>query len=280
MHAPTIAYYLKNAILFDGCIYLKHFKYPVSERSLFKSARRNCDLERVALASSFLGTKYFGHWLIDDTTRYLLAQDASLPLCVRMPTYGHRAAYEKYFNQDWTPIDRAHINDLVIFQDYSQNSSKTKRYKILRERLKRHFNNAGDRDYIYLRRGQSGVSRTIANEPEILEVLTKQGFQIVNVASDKLEDIITALLGARIVISIEGSHIAHCTLAVPERSGLLVLEPPGRFSGVHRAQAGSLGIKFGFVVGLPSDTGYVFSVSEILKTIDLLLQRIDQVAVL
>jgi len=275
-HAPTIAYHIKDAILFDGQIYAGRFKYPIADKSLYAwGPGKEQHIKAASLASSYLGTKYFGHWLADDCTRYMLAEQFARPLCVRMPPYAHRLQYQTYFGQDWTPIDRARIAHLVVFQDFSQNSFKRERYRILRSRIKARFPKYDQSAYVYLRRGQTGVRRPIQNEQEIVETLSKRGFMIVDIASDTLEQIIGILLNAKIVVSLEGSHVTHCTLTVPENSNLLILEPPDRFSGVHRSQAGSLGIRFGFVVGQEDNDGYHFPVTDILRTVDLLLSQIE-----
>ena len=270
---PTIS---KTAILLDGRIFAGRFKYPIAEASLFtSSSEKPVRIKTAALASSFLGTKYFGHWLTDDCTRYKLAENFGTPLCVRMPGYTHRQQYQTFFSQGWTPTDRAYIDHLVVFQDYSQNSSKRDRYKILRDQIKTRIPGRAANACVYLRRGQTGALRTIENEQEILDALTESGFIVLDIASDGLDHIIATLGGAKLVVSIEGSHVAHCTMTLPENSGMLILEPPDRFSGVHRAQAGCLGVRFGFVVGTLSDNGYHFPPDDILRTIDLLLREIE-----
>ena len=139
-YAPTIAYHIKHAVLFDGCVYVGRFKQPIAHTSLFiSSASEPRQIKTCALASSFLGTKFFGHWLTDDCTRYVLAEKLDTTLCVRMPAYPHRQQYQTYFNQSWAPTDRAFIDHLIVFQDFSQNSFKLERYRHLRNRIKAHF---------------------------------------------------------------------------------------------------------------------------------------------
>jgi Glycosyltransferase 61 len=272
-HVPTVAYHIKDAVLFDGSIYVGHVRHPIADKSLFVSAAHApYHIKTGALASSYLGTKYFGHWLRDDCTKYLLAEEFGLPLCLRGAAFGHQQKYQAYFGQDWTPTDRARIDHLVVFQDFSQNSLKRKRYRVLRERIKAHFPGNIRGSHIYLRRGQTGVPRIIQNEDEIIDALIQRGFVILDVASDSLDHIIGTLVNAKIVVSLEGSHIAHCVFASPENSGLLVLQPPDRFAAMHRGWSECLGIRFGFVVGAVGDVGYYFTVPEILRTIDLLLK--------
>jgi hypothetical protein len=273
-HAPTIAYHFRDAALIDGSIYIGRFKQPISDKSLFRSdARETCQIQSRALASSFLGTKYFGHWLADDCTRYLLAEQFGTPLCIRMPAYPHKRDYEKYFKQNWTSIDRAFIDRLVVFQDFSHNTFKRERYRALRARIKTVHRHKGRDTYVYLRRGATGAPRIILNEQEIMTALVTRGFVVADVGSDSLSDIVATLLNAKLVVSLEGSHVAHCTYTVPENGSLLILQPPNKFSAVHRDWSESLGIKFGFTVGNLADSRYQFSVSDILRTIDLLLKR-------
>ncbi len=278
IHAPTIAYHVNEAALLDGSIYVGSYKHLVADKSLFGSAMHDTlHLGSSALTSSYLGAKYFGHWLFDDCIKYLLAKEFSEPLCLRRPAsaFTHQNKYEVYFDQDWTPIDRAWIDHLVVFQDFSQNSLKRKRYKILRDRIQERFPSHGRRECIYLRRGRTGVPRAIENEDEILNAVVKQGFIVLDVLSDSLDHIIGTLVNAKVVISMEGSQIAHCVFAVPENSGLLMLQPPDRFLTVHRGWTGCLNVRFGFVVGAIAGIGYSFSVSEILRTTDLMLRNMD-----
>jgi hypothetical protein len=278
INAPTIAYHIKNAILFNGSFYVGPLKHPIADKSLFDSDRQElCYLKTGALASTFLGTKYFGHWLADDCTKYLLAEEIGPPLCLRGPAFGHREKYQAYFGQDWTPTDRARIDHLVIFQDFSQNSSKRKRYTALRNQIKKRFpSNAASRTCVYLKRGhQLGVRRVIQNEDEIINALAKRNFLVVDVETDSLECIVGALVNAKIVVSMEGSHITHCTFTSPENSGLIVLQPADRFSAVHRGWCECLGVTFGFVVGVRCEGKYHFSPREILLTFDMMLDRIE-----
>src|SRR5216684_2597555 len=101
----------------------------------------------------------------------------------------------KYFHQDWEDAGRATVSNLIIFQDYAQNSLKRKRYEILRERLCGYFP-----ALVYLRRGNTAVSRVISNEDVVIEALRKRGFVVVDVESDPLEKIIDILMAAKIVV--------------------------------------------------------------------------------
>ena len=271
-HCPTIAFHIKGAVLLDGSVYAGNYKHFVAGRSVFNTIFREAKhLDMSALASSYMGTKYFGHWLRDDTAQYLLAQASAPPLCVRRPAFRHVQAYEGYFNQDWIPTDRAWIDHLIVFQDFAQNHLKRSRTRLLRDRVRAHFRKDHRRRHIYLRRGNSGSPRLIENEALILDALVKHGFVVIDIESDGLRQIIETLLSAELVVSIEGSHVTHCMFACPENSGLLVLQPPDRFSSNHRIWTDCHGMRYGFVVGAKGGREYCFSPSEILRTIDRML---------
>jgi hypothetical protein len=276
-HAPTIAYHIKDAVLFDGSIYHGHLKHLIADKSLFNAPNsKPRHLKTAGLASSRLGNTFFGHWLADDCIQYLLAEENGPPLCLRRPTYrDHQQQYESYFDQDWTPIDRAWIDHLIVYQDFAQNSLKRARYRILRERLRARVPCGGHSSLVYIKRGESGARRTVTNEEEIIDCLTKYGFIVIDVESDGLESMLSILAGARVVISTEGSHAAHCTFSVPESSGLIVLQPPDRFLSFHRGWSACVGVRYGFVVGILGEGGYYFSPTEILRTLDLMLRSIE-----
>ena len=82
-HAATIAYHIRDAVLIDGQIYAKELKFPLRDSGFIASGPAGpAYFKKAALASSFLGNRYFGHWLRDDCTTYLLAEQFSKPLCV------------------------------------------------------------------------------------------------------------------------------------------------------------------------------------------------------
>jgi hypothetical protein len=277
-HAPTIAYHIRNAVLVDGSIYAGRLRYPLVDRASFTPEQgRAVHVQKAALASSLLGHRYFGHWLKDDCLTYLLAERFARPLCIRpsFPVIPHAADYQKYFGQDWNCTERAHIAHLTIFQDHGQNSLKRTRYVELDRRIMRRFGGANARasPLVYLRRGHTGVPRLAQNEPEIIEVLLRSGFRVVEIESRSLESIREDLASAKVVVSVEGSHISHW-FAAPQKSALLVLEPADRFTAIHRGWTTCLGVKFGFVVGNRGESGYVFSSTEILRTLDLLMKEL------
>lgn len=269
-HEPTVAYHIKGAIIHNGSVYASNMRYNISDRALEHRFQPVQQFGSAGLTSSAAGHTYFGHWLRDDCLKYLLAEQAGVPICIGQKFSGHQKMYASYFGQNWTPTESALIDDLVIFQDHAQNSLKKKRYQELQDRLSRIFPD-GDRDkLVFLRRGRAGSPRFIANEDELLTCLAREGVEVVDVEDD-LSVIISQLKKAKLVISIEGSHISHCTYSLASGCALLVLEPPDRFTATHRHWTTCRGIHFGFVVGELQCNGYKFSSKEILQLSERLL---------
>jgi Glycosyltransferase 61 len=273
-HAPTIAYHLRDVALVDGSVYSGNMRFFVRDLEAPNSAEP-IDLDRAALVSSYYGVKYFGHWLRDDCTLHLLARDLDIPpLCLPGPAGLHIEGYKSLFDQSCAPTFRARIKHLTIFSDYHQNGLRRQRYEHLRAIVAARFPRGALRSYVYLKRGVDGVPRTIDNEDEIIRALTACGFTVLDTASTPLDELLGTLVNARIVVSLEGSHIAHCVYSMPSDSGLMILQPPDRFSANQRLWTDCLGIRSGFVVGSLNETGYEFDPIEISQTIDLLERAI------
>ncbi len=272
-HAPTIAYHIKDAVLVDGCIYAQRMKFVVGDKSVAEDNRFK-QLGAAAICSSAVGNTYFGHWLTDDVLTYMLAERYSKPICYS-PIFPkmHKSIYERLFQQDWTPTDRAHIEHLILFKDFAQTSLKKRRQIELRGKVLERFAPSNSRNLIYLKRGNTGTQRSIANEPEIIEDLSKRGFVILDVETDSLDRILSHLVSAKMVISIEGSQTCHGAYSLPKDSGLLLLQPPGRFLVSQRGWSENIGVRFGFVVGDPKENSTYFSVLDILKTVDLFFKE-------
>src|SRR6185437_8247099 len=101
-HAATIAYHVKDAVIFDGSVYAGNLKYFVADKSLFTRGAGPRHFKRAGLASSTVGTRYFGHWLRDDCIQYLLAEKAGAAACMGHVWSDHQRQYALFFGQDWT----------------------------------------------------------------------------------------------------------------------------------------------------------------------------------
>jgi len=278
IHAPTVAYHIRNAVLLDGYLYADRWKLPIGELSSKSDRDTPVHLEKAALASTMLGTRHFGHWLKDDCVQYLLAERHG-PLCIQ-PQYipYQQSQYESYLLQDWTPKARARIDDLIVYQDYGQNSLKRRRYELLTARIRARIL-PKSAAFVYLKRGSTGVARLVENEDEIIEMLVKNGFEVVDIASDSLEQIVASLMNAKIIVSVEGSHICHSWFSHESRSGVITLQPPDRFTSINKCWIDCMSALFGFVIGEKAEMGTRFSLTDISKTVDLMMTDLSHSAI-
>ena len=274
VHAPTIALHVSNAKLFDGTIYKGRHKYrQIDYRGRGPIPLRSEHITSGVLVSSYGGLKYFGQWLTEDCTRYLLAARYGVPICVRGKSSPDKDLYGHYFGQDWSPLDRAIVDRLTFFQDFSQNSLKRERYRLLRKAIRKHVAPSRPGGIVYLARGETGTPRIVDNEKKILEVLSRYDIQVVTIFENTLEEIASTLLDAKLVISPEGSHLTHATYTLSDNSSVIALQPPDRFCNFHRDWTECLGMRYGFVVGETSIRGYTVEPNDILRTIDLILRH-------
>lgn len=268
-HEPTIAFHIKNAVLVDGSVYAGRMRHMIANKSTVASKTISY-VDTAAICSSAAGSTYFGHWLADDVLTYMLAERYGKPVCCAPNSpFGHMSLYAQIFGQNWSVTDRAHVGHLILFQDFAQTKLKKQRQLELRNKLLSRFAPTADNHLIYLRRGNTGVSRPIANEPEIIEGLVRKGFTILDIGTDSLERILSCLVSSRIVVSMEGSQTYHGAYSLPAGSGLLLLQPPDRFTATQRDWTENIGARFGFVVGDRTENATRFSLHDILKTIDL-----------
>lgn len=278
-HAPTVAYWIDGAKLRDFGVYKSGWVRYLTR--VASAGRRSTTPQRASgvsgLATSLLGGKFFGHWMHSDSTTYLLAEKVGRPVCAPHPDWPHRAFYAACYGQDWMPIECADFETLVVFDDYSQNSGRVARYETLRRRLRDHVRATTTDGRVYLRRGGGGATkRRIINEAAIIDRLAREGFEIVDAEQPRAADIAAALLDARLVVSIEGSHQSHLLPTLRRDGGLLSIVPPDKFGNAARDWSGALGMRWGFVVG--EQRGEAFAVDEraLLKTIDLMAAEIDR----
>src|ERR1700704_2677350 len=110
-HAATIAYHVKDAVIYDGSVYAGNLKYFVADKALFAGGGEPRHFKHAGLASSTVGTRYFGHWLRDACVQYLLAEKTGTAACLGHTWSDHQRQYAQFFGQDWTLANRATVDE-------------------------------------------------------------------------------------------------------------------------------------------------------------------------
>jgi len=272
-HASTLAYKIKNSTILHNAVYKDNYrcKYPTRKGKVI-GQKIETDTP-LSMVSSFSGVQYFGHWLSDDVTTYILAEKFGTPVCKPNNAWSDKVVYADAFRQNWENFAHGHVPELIIFQDYSQNTLKVERYKKLRKNLRDVYTPLYADQLVYIKRGHGGNNvRIVKNENEIISALQTKGFKIIDLEKMNINKVIPALLNARLVVTVEGSHASHALYTLADNGNILLLMPPSIFTNVHKGWAEALNISYGFVVGDSiSDEAFSINIKELLLTIDLML---------
>ncbi len=234
------------------------------------------EYDHVVITNSSLGLRYFGHWLRDDCAARGLARPSTaiLKSLVR-PDWSDCRFYEEAFDQDWPEEAVFFARKLTVLTDIGFSPDKRRRLNILRGQLRQKSQAGDNRDgIVYIRRGETSVPRTMANEDALVARLSDAGITIVE-AETGGETIARAMLDAAIVIGIEGSQLTHATYNLRDNGALLVIQPPDRFYNPHHEWARLLGMRYGVVVGHARTSGYVVDADDIFVMMDRLMAALD-----
>ncbi len=266
------AYLLRNALIADGSV-MSHRAY-----SKFASAKRRWILrgpfERIAegaLCSSSVIEQYFGHWLTDALSQELLAHDRGLmPLSLIPPRPRiHEIGYRALLDINSHAVDVASVRSLWIFEDGELSDHRVARIERMRDRLRCAISTVGP-NRVYIRRGINGALRSLVNENEVIELLAARGFSILSPEEESSRTIAAQLRSANIVVSVEGSAIAHAVLAVPRGAGIFVIQPPRRFNLLWKSYCNVLHLNFGFAVAdAAGEHGFKQPIDRLSRALDL-----------
>ncbi|MES2540800.1 MAG: glycosyltransferase family 61 protein [Pseudomonadota bacterium] len=212
--------------------------------------------------------RYFGHWLTDSIPTALIEPETGALWMPHDPSWSHAPGYLDALSLPALPDHPVLAKELVTYQDFGQGSHKVARYNRIRDQLQARFGSPGE-TAVYLRRGRTGAPRCIANEDALVEALLARNWQVIDIAGTSVETLQRALCPARIVVSIDGSHLDHAHLSLRPKSRMVVLVPQDRFTlrqvGLSRAHE----VAPGFVVLRGSvEAGYHAELDEILRTLD------------
>jgi hypothetical protein len=277
-HSPTILLQIDNVRLFGGGI------YSTDRNCLPRRVIENQDLPPVNLAKALLVDNditqtYFGHWFTDQISSALVATPEMPALALNTPKYTHALGYEEIFQTATRYAQHGRVDQLYWLSDFSQNSYKVKRYQQLRQRAEQFLlpessSSAG----VYIARGNSGTKRTLVNEQELINHLIDRGFTIIHPEAMTPEMIVRSLWNAPVVISVEGSQIAHTIHTISRSACVLILMPPNRVSHIFKGIFDAIGnIAYGFYVCATTNDVQGFYVDSF-SDLDNLIERLKDSA--
>ncbi len=273
-HAATTAYRLSDVQIHSGYIYKGAMKFTLTTTK--ESWFNQSEIEYIpesALACTFCGNRYFGHWMTDDVILNLAARELAKAVRTSQKLSPNQIEYSHLFEINSTPITHAKFKELIIIEDYAQNQFKRERYQYIRAKLKQ-LNSPSVSPGVMLLRGKSGIQRYLLNEDEIAEFLRNQGFTIIDPEKTPAREIVRQTLGTKIIVGVEGSQLANGLFTVAEDGVILTLQPPYRFNNVYKGRADCIGIQYAFVVGKQVDSGFEISIENLTRTLDKINSRL------
>jgi hypothetical protein len=272
----SCAYILNNVDIVGAYLYAGAAKSRPGfgqEKLFLKGYPRREFIDNANLVTTYAGSLFFGPLLVDDFPLELNAKDPDENIKMITRPYHHEADYRKLLGLHNTRlVQNARIKQLTLYEEPAINSLKKSQYKQLRGRLRKNYGNkvVAPKIGVYLKRGSAGEQRMLQNENEIESLLTEIGFDIVEPAKLSVDEIVTKTLNAKIVVSIEGSHMSHVIFTMADNGVFVVLQPPDRFSAVYKEIADCIGIKFAFIVGDNTIGGFTVKPDDLRRILDLL----------
>jgi hypothetical protein len=263
-HAATVAYQFFDVSISHGYVYKGAMKYPFSDE--VETWFTNCKREIISdalIASSVYTSRYFGHWLTEALPLSLIAESMAVSSIVpSQKVYKHQLEYNSLLRLSPLFVAQAQCGKLTIVDDFSQNSFKRERYIEIRDRIKSIKSLHSNHGVMFLRKN-SGQRRFLINEMEVADFLRGQGFIIIDAEKASVEEIARQALGAKVVIGVEGSQLTQGFFMMSDTGTILALQPPDRFSTIHKDFTDSLGMRYGFLVGDQVPSGFTVNIDHL-----------------
>ncbi len=269
----TIAYQFSNAYIFHGYVYKGAMKYPfVDVKETWVSHEKNIHIPNALIASNIYTCRYFGHWITESLTLELAAQHLKSPAVIPAQTfYKHQSEYRDLVGLNPLPINKAKCDELLILDDIAANKFKYERFVQIRQRISSKLKPLHSNHGVMFLRKASGIKRILVNEMEVANFLESQGFIIVDAEAVTATEVMRQVLGAKVVIGVEGSQLTPAIYAISATGAILTLQPPNRFSTCHKEYTDLLGMRYGFLVGDPVSNGFKVDINTLAK----LLEKVD-----
>jgi hypothetical protein len=270
---PTSGFLLRDVDLVDGVLYassgVRHLRPRKWRRPAYVVP---AEVTNGSLYESWWGNRWFGNWLSDDCPRYLLAERFGMPVTTSIRPFGHQSAYEAIIGITPRRFERVHFNELVVFEDFNKSHERQSRAHKVRTLL------TSSTSYtthpgVYLVRGNTGERRVLSNEAQIAERLSRErGFLVLDPSAVRVEEIIRACAGARVVAGVEGSHLVHGLAVMSPGTVLFVIQPPTRVTSVLKFVTDRQDLVYSFVVALGNHEEFSVAWEDVDRTLDLALK--------
>jgi hypothetical protein len=270
-HTPVVRYtYRKALIRRSGFATRRHGEHYGSSPWAREPVGPTVHLPLVRYCHNIFSWRYFGHWLSDAIPSAVIDPERGALWMPPNPDWVHARGYIDAL--DLAIIGAAEVcaDELIVYRDFCQGSHKQIRYSLIREKIRLKFASDISDECVFISRGPSGAKRNISNESALIEALILRNWRVIDSDKSSIKELQAALCNARVVVSIDGSHLDHAQLSCKSGAIIICLIPHDRFTMIHLNRCRAHGVRPGFVVltGTIHD-GYYVELDEVLRTIDL-----------
>ncbi len=271
-HPPTIARRYRDATIAFGTVYAGHSFDTVyqTKRRLGWSGTPDALHDRL-LATAWTSEQYFGHWLLDGLSAELLAaEQGHRALGLARAPWLQEPQYRALAGMTLERTALARVRDLWLVDDRPMNQGRIDRLRELRRRVR-----AGARGGpaatapVFLRR-VGGAKRPLLNQDAVADDLARRGFTVLTPERESVGALVSALHGARLVVSVEGSALCHAVAAMADGGTLLAIQPPRRVDWIQKVWADAAGLRLAQTVADDRGEGFEIGTDRLLRLCDLI----------
>ncbi|HRO14337.1 MAG TPA: glycosyltransferase family 61 protein [Paracoccus sp. (in: a-proteobacteria)] len=268
---PTTARRFQGVRLCNGILRCGRARMHLEPRQGRRAGQDGSDIELTgAIYDSWVGRKWFGNWLLDDCLTWMLAEPYGA-VTIAPTGSGHVPDYEVRLGLKSQRVRNAHFSELILFDDLPNNPGKGERARALRERLVK-GQPGPDVPGVLIRRGVKGTRRVLTNEDDLADDLVRTcGFRVVEPEQATVDELVAACSGARVIVGVEGSQLAHGLAVMPDHAALLTLQPPDRVTIALKLMTDRRNQRFAAVIGERAEGGFTVPAADVRRTLDLLL---------
>jgi Glycosyltransferase 61 len=270
-HVPVLRRAYRNVLVHrSGFASVRHYERYGGRIDLAELVGPLTQVTELRYCHNAMSWRYFGHWINDAVPSALIEPDTGDLWISPHATWGHAFDYLAILGLPQLSASLVYAGELTAYQDYGQGSHKRARYDQIKRKLRASFGDSGGNDRVYIRRGDTGSSRQIRNEAALIDALSARNWRILDVATASVAEMHQALCRAKVVVSIDGSHLGHAHMALRPGSAMVTLVPHDRFTLNQVGRSRAHQVSPGFLVLSGSQTqGYLVDLDELLRTVEL-----------
>jgi hypothetical protein len=275
--APTRICELRDVVLSHGDLYRGPFKRMVfgGPRRLAVPVEDEID-DAGVLCTTWLGWRYFGHWLNEDYADAVHTRDLAPASEIEQAETPHRAAYRALFGIARRTVPATcRIGRVTLVQTDLGSRFRVEAWQQLTDRIEA-LHPPLPHPGCMLLRGASGQKRMLVNEAEVADFLRRRGFRIVAPEQLALDDLLAELSGSRLIVGVEGSQLAHGFHCLRAPGAMVVLQPPDRFGLSDKDRCDRKGLRYAFTIGVPDGDGFRIELASLARILEMTIDAIDR----